>query len=476
MVPLRGRRRGAVPVDLSERVDQLAHGDFAVRFLAGKLLAHSLGGLAPRSLSAEERQELCQLYGGESANGVAGVERALEILQEVGYGKAGAVKPRTERAHGQRRTERIGELRGKLPRALAKRLPTCANTHRSGPNDGKDVYGAVECSQTLRAAHLGLVAAAGGIWHSRNRDALPYAATTAGELAQLLTGRQRLGGKDIADVHGWLLELERLVLAATVNPPLDGGEPRQDLEIPGAPIERVERRLPDGRWVDAGEYAIALAELFERAAIDVAQAELDGEGDEGATIRIWLAEWVRHEIAHGRPTLIDFRVWAFLRPVGQRVYAWLQATHRDEYDQAIQFYLGAPLRYTLGLHGRPDRAAASVRAALGQLYQGDIRYQNAEKWSVRGRWANTKLPAFRVAPRRRPSHPSERVRARRKCPGERPAALRGLTLRDAEEQNELVRQALSAASAASQSSPSSVGSGMAGQLGAGAPASLRAGP
>lgn len=442
VVPLRGRRGGVCPVDLAERVDQLADGDWTVRFLASKLLPSRLGGLSPAALSGEERGELVELYGGEG--GQDGVERALDILAEVGYGRPAAGRARVDRAHGERRTARLERVRGKLPRALAKRLPTSADTHRSGRNDGEDVYGRVVCSATLRAAHLGLVAAAGGIWHSRNREAHVYAATTAGELAQLLTGRMRLGGKDVRDVHRWLAELEGLEeLSASVKAPPEGGVPRKELEVPGGPVERVERRLPDGRWVDQGEYADALAQLSGEEAVAIAQADVDaGEGDEGATIRIYLAEWVRNEIANGRPTLIDFRVWAHLRPVGQRLYAWLQASHRDGYDDAIQFYLGAPLRYTLGLRGRRARAAACVRAALGQLYGADLRYHGAEKWSVRGRWANTGIPSFRIAPRRRPSAPTERVLERRKCAGERPGALRGLSLREASEQNELVRRAL----------------------------------
>jgi len=444
VVPFRGRRGGVCPADLAQRVDQLAGGDWTVRFLASKLLPSRLGGVSPASLSEEERAELAALYGGEQ--GGEGVLRALDILWEVGYGRPAAARPRVDRAHGQRRTVRLEQLRGKLPRALAKRLPTSADTHRSGRNDGEDVYGRVACSATLRAAHLGLVAAAGGIWHSRNREAHVYAATTAGELAQLLTGRRRLGGKDVRDVHRWLAELEGLECSASVKPPPEG-LPRKELEIPGGPIDRVERRLPDGRWVGQAEYAEALAELSGEEAIVTAQADVDVDVDvREATIRIYLAEWVRNEIANGRPTLIDFRVWAHLRPVGQRLYAYLQASHRDGYDDAIQFYLGAPLRYTLGLRGRQARAAACVRAALGQLYGADLRYHGAEKWSVRGRWANTGIPVFRIAPRRRPSAPTERVLERRKCPGERPAALRGLSLREAAEQNELVRQALGASS------------------------------
>jgi hypothetical protein len=436
-VPLRGRRAGVTPSDLNERVGQLEE-SWTVRLLASRFLPARLGGLAPASLTEDERRELGELYGGEP------VQRALDVLQDAGFGARPArERARTQMAHGARRTQRLERVRGKLPRALAKRLPTSADTHRTGRNDGQDVYGEITCSHTLRASHLALIAAAGGIWHSRNPQALPYAATTAGELVQVLTGRVRLGGKDVRDMHRLLAELEDLELEATVNPPPEGGPPRQELAIPRAPIERVERRLPDGRWVDQADYAAALAELSTAEAIATAQADVETDaGDAGATIRIHLAPWVREAIARGRPTLIDFAVWAHLRPVGQRLYAYLQASHRDGYDQAIQFYLGEPLRYTLGLHGRQHRAAASIRAALAQLYSADVRYHAAEKWSVRGRWANTNLPSFRIAPRRRPSAPTDRVRQRRKCPGERPAVLRGLTLREAYEQTELVRRAL----------------------------------
>ena len=171
---------------------------------------------------------------------------------------------------------------------------------------------------------------------------------------------------------------------------------------------------------------------------------------------------------------VDFRVWAHLRPLGQRLYAWLQATHRDSYDDAIEFYLAAPLRYTLGLRGRQQRAAGSVRAALNQLYDADERYNRAPKWSIRGRYANTNLPAFRIGPHRRGSAPTERALERGKCPAERPASLRGLTLREAREQVELVSEALHQAAARStETSAAAPGDGR-GPPGAGA--AIRAGP
>jgi len=470
-LPLRGRHRGVVPADLAERVDEMV-GDFSVRFLARTFLPARLGGLSPAALTEEERGELRELFSGQREQ----VDQALEILERAGYGRPRGRRPRAERHYGQRRGERLGGLVGKLPRALAKRLPTSADTHRRGRNDGHDVYGPVACSHTLRSGHLAILAAAGGLWHSRNPAACPYAETTAGELAQLITGRRRLGGKDIAEIHRLLADLGQLELSATVNAPKDGGKPNLRLAIPRSPVERVERRLPDGRWVHAHAYQDALTKLSDEHALRTAQADRDiADGAPGAlTIRIYLADWVREQIAHGEVVRVDFRVWAHLRPVGQRLYAWLQGAHRDSYDDAIEFYLAAPLRYTLGLRGRQHRAAASVRAALNQLYAADQRYNQAAKWSIRGRYANTNLPAFRISPHRRGSAPTTRATDRRKCPAERPAAVRGLTLREAHEQVELVSEALRQAAEGATHTGAASPRDAPGALNAGA--AMRAGP
>jgi hypothetical protein len=162
-IPLHGRPRGVTPANLAERVDELSH-DFAVGFLARTFLPARLAGLAPSALTAGERCELREFLAGQGDR----VDEALAILDRVGYGRLPGRRPRAQRAHGQKRTERIDGLVGKLPRALAKRLPVSADAHRDGRNDGYDIYGPVTCSQTLRAGHLGLLAAAGGLWHSRN--------------------------------------------------------------------------------------------------------------------------------------------------------------------------------------------------------------------------------------------------------------------------------------------------------------------
>lgn len=127
--------------NLAERVDQLT-GDFSARFLARTFLPARLGGLSPAALTDEERGELRELFSEQRDQ----LDRALQILERVGYGQPRGRRPRVERAHGQIRDQRLTGLVGKLPRSIAKRLPTSADTHRHGANDGQDVYGQVWCS------------------------------------------------------------------------------------------------------------------------------------------------------------------------------------------------------------------------------------------------------------------------------------------------------------------------------------------
>jgi len=84
----------------------------------------------PAALTDAERAELHELFCDQREQ----LDQALEILERVGYGRPRGRRPRTERAHGKRRGDRLDGLVGKLPRALAKRLPTSADTHRSGSN------------------------------------------------------------------------------------------------------------------------------------------------------------------------------------------------------------------------------------------------------------------------------------------------------------------------------------------------------
>lgn len=140
-LPLRGRIRGVASANLAERVDQLT-GDFSARFLARTFLPARLGGLSPAALTDEERGELRELFSEQRDQ----LDRALQILERVGYGQPRGRRPRVERAHGQIRDQRLTGLVGKLPRSIAKRLPTSADTHRHGANDGQDVYGQVWCS------------------------------------------------------------------------------------------------------------------------------------------------------------------------------------------------------------------------------------------------------------------------------------------------------------------------------------------
>ncbi len=434
--PDRGRRRGVVPNDLDARLSQIAGGELGAGIMARSIAAH-LKGLAPGLLTDVELAELVEDFGGDQAY----VDRGLELLTSAGYGAKRPPLPRKQRAYGSKRKKRREGLIGKLPRALAQRMPTTADTRRTGPMDGTDRYGPVTCSSTMRARHLGAIAWTIGMWHSRSPEGVPYAQTTAEELADLMTKRRRGGGKDLADVHRTLEEILHLDLHAA--PPakvLDGSNPR-DFEIPGPPFERITRWLPDGRWVDAAEYKDALASMSDEDRIATMQADGSSPTAGHGTIRIYLAAWVRHAIAQGHVTYLNPTVWTYLRPLSQRVYAFLQATGRDGYDDTLYFYLAEPQRYTFGLRGLAHRNTRSVRDALNAIRLGDRRYTHPRVWDVERRHPNTRYAAFRISARG-PSCPTDLALEKAKCLAQHPVELRGLSAKDARERARMYRKAL----------------------------------
>jgi hypothetical protein len=430
----RGRRRGVIPNDVDARIDAVTGGLSIGRFVA-KGLVQLLEGYAPEQLTAAEHADLVALYESEEH-----VTEGLRVLSEIGYGQPRGRTPRPERVYGVKRAERLNGLLGKLPRALALRVPTSADTHRHGPNDGQDRWGQVRCSSTLRAGHLGLLAAGLGLWHSRNPENDPYTETTAGELAHLLvSGVRRQGGKDIAWVQGLLADLDQLELSATAPPALEGVDVA-DYEIPCSPVDRVEMRLPGtDRWVSIAEYSECLEQLRDGELAAAIEDHSSSRDAAGGTVRIHYAPWVLKALAERRSVLVDFTVWAHLRPTGQRIYAFCQASHKTDYDGAIAFYLAAPQCFTFGLTGRRHRSAKAVRHALDSLRVADHRYSKPEKWSTNGKHAGTRLTTFRFSAQG-PTRPTELARTG-KCLGARPGRLRGLSYVEAEERARLIIKA-----------------------------------
>jgi hypothetical protein len=345
---LAARRRGVVPSDLRSRLE-LASPNFVVRGMAS-LIGHQLKGLSPNALTADERSSLRETYEDDSARGL--VDAALKLLVEVGYGKPAGRKPRLQRNHGVQREQRLAGITGKLARSFALRAPFTADTHRSGRMDGVDVWGPVQCSHTLRSLHHALVAAAGGLWHTRSRNGHAFFDATATELATLHNGRLRQGGKEIAEVLGALADLAALEIRASVDHRGEG-PPSDAHVIPCSPIEAVERRLPGtDHWVPLAEYAAALDTEDVAAARAAIEATTDGSA---GTLRIHLAPWFIDEIVgrHGRgPVLLSFDIWAHLRPTDRRIYAFLQGKNRSLRDRSkVEFYLAEELRFTLAGRG-----------------------------------------------------------------------------------------------------------------------------
>lgn len=419
-----GRRRGVVPNDWQRQL--AAHGDMSARAAARQLHEH-LQGLAPSALTPEELEDLAQVFaGGEPVDDFyrAFVAAGAALLEQIGYGRVADRRARSERRHGMRRAEELGPVVGRLPRALALVAPTSADTHRRGPNHVDGVYGPVCCSLTLRAMHLGIVAAGLGLWMSRNPDGHPYTATTGGALAHMIYGYPslRLGGADLDRVHELLADWEAIELsAAAPEKMLDGSNPR-DYAIPCSPVKRVERLLA-GRWVSSAEYG-KLVDLSGEAIASALDADADQDAGQGAQLRIWWADWVLEAIREDHSVLINFATWTQLRPTAQTIYAYMQAKTVDEYDETVQFYLAAPMAARFGLRGRLHRSARVVREALAAIRQVDARY-GVRKFSVKGTWQNTKYPMFRISRDGKPSSPAARTGP--KTPAFRPSANRNLT-------------------------------------------------
>jgi hypothetical protein len=392
---------GSVPNDLARRVDLLTP-VFEERFLA-KRLAMKLAGRDPRWLEGERLTALCEQL--DNAWTMAELQRALELLEQAGYGWPAAARCRRERNHGCRLRERVDDVVGLLPRSLALRYPTSDDRHRSGRNDGHDVYGPVRHNLTARDGHLGLQAAAFALWRKRAQPGERHVDCTRGELAYLLrAGRretQHAGGGDIEWIGELLLDLDREQIEAEV----DGDDPSAEHRIPRSAIAKVEVRLDD-EW-------IALADFHAR----LGGASASGRCGQRDTVRIHLAAWALAEITHPerRPVFINFAVWRGLSGTGRRLYAFLQALGADGQGRR-SFYLAKPLRFTLGLRGRRlDRVAAIVRHQLTDLYHADQRYNRPDSDAPSGfrqsTQSGTNLPRFVVyAHKQTPSLPRTRIK------------------------------------------------------------------
>jgi hypothetical protein len=393
---------GCIPRDWRRRLDQLT-ADVGERHLAG-LLANLLDGADPAALlrSQSQLRKLSARF--DDGFPMPQLERALELLVLIDYGiprehRAAAeilgvaARTRTVRDHGAVLSERLDQVVGKLPRALALRYPT-TDDRQAGRDaqQARDVYGTVNVNHNPRDGHLGCHAAIGGLWTYRSAGDDPYVQTTEGELIYLLrNGRRssrRGGGGDYRWIRAIALDLAREKITATV----EGQNPSKAHVIPHAPVVSVEAWL--GReWVDIR----TIPDWVERGA-PMALAQQPG------TLRFRLAAWVLAELKHQRrrATFINFGVWRRLGGQGRRLYAYVQGLevkdsaygHRVD-NELIQlnertFFLAKPLRFTLGLRGaRADKAAAAVRDQLAFLYDIDQRYH------VSAPEAPTGAPGFR---------------------------------------------------------------------------------
>lgn len=378
------RAAGVVPRDLDRRLHEQQL-DSKTRHLA-RVFAHELEGRSPRRAAGR----LCAEFG--SAWGEGCVQSALEALERCGYGQL-VRKPRRLRGHGVRlqQRERLKGLVGKLPRAIALRLPTTSNNRMTGRRHGRDVWGEVRCNRTLRDGVLGILAIAGGLWVRCAQPGERHVDFSAGEVAYLLRSSRRAskrtGGPDIKWVYEQLADLAALEITAA------GGD--EGHEIPSSPVTAVRRRL-GGEWVSLEEYE-------ER--VDRGERPATGAQD---TIRLELADWFLEELRHPKrhPVLIDFCVWRQARPLTRRLYAMAQASSRAKHDPDRLYLWFAPVgrtdgkavggsrAFTLGFTTpRMSKIAARIREAIAELHELDERYDGYGRQTTHG---NTEYPAFTI--------------------------------------------------------------------------------
>jgi hypothetical protein len=182
---------------------------FEERWLA-RHLAFRLQGRSPAWFKGDRLSALCKELDEAWTGGE--LERALELLEQAGYGLPARARSRRQRNHGVRMHDRVDDVIGLLPRSLALRYPTTDDRHRTGRNDGRDVYGPVRHNFTARDGHLGLQAAAFALWRKRAQPGEQHVDCTRGELAYLLRGGRRetrcAGGGDVE----WIGRLRRRLL------------------------------------------------------------------------------------------------------------------------------------------------------------------------------------------------------------------------------------------------------------------------
>lgn len=361
-------RRGRVPNDLRRRLDQ-ACGNAGELIVANRV-ANVLQGRSPGWYRGARLHTLkAQVDGGVWE--LPELERALDLLAQVGYGEP-RTRPRVDRAHGTRLQERLDGVLGQLPRALALRYPTTDDRHATGPLRGLDRYGPVQVSHTPRDGHLGLIAAALGLWRKRATAGQQHVDVTRGELAYLLrAGRrdsQRGGGGDTEWVSRLLGDLDAEQVTAAMDDRRRRSRDR-DREhsaqhvIPQSAIARIEARW-HGEWLTLADYQERQREHGRGAGA----GQLD-------TVRIHLAPWAIAAVTDERAVFINFAVWRGLSGTGRRLYAFLQGSTVE--NGRIAFYLAPAMRFTLGLRGaRVDKTAAIIRHQLRELYHRDQRYHH----------------------------------------------------------------------------------------------------
>lgn len=291
--------------------------------------------------------------------------------------------------HGARLSRQLGNLTCVLPTGLAQRFPLVIDRKHRGEVRHEDKYGQVYCSTTLRPQHLGIVAAACGIYANRGFYEDKGIVTPDGDV--MLSERKLYwlgistgdpGGAGLTEIRRLLTSLAGAQMWATQFAPDERARSRAFGANTSASQKTIRDRTIESNPVASIERLVVAEDGPIWAAVDDPRPTAVGHE---LTIKIELAPWCRNRLDHDTKGRVIFamKAWRALSPEAARLMVLLQAERARAINlerrqfTGIHFFAGKQFCYQLGLRSarRYTEVRDSVFAWLLEIQRRLDRYE-----------------------------------------------------------------------------------------------------